>query len=98
MTKQEEIREGLAKSGYERMFDASWDELRHNSVERHLWLMVADTQMAYLHSQGVVLKVEGDEPYCKEHPHEVNLNCFICGIKVGKRHPVSVEPLIKEEK
>ena len=91
MTKQEKIREGIAKIIGENI-GAACSEFGGDPHEE-IQLEVNEI-LSYLHSQGVVLKVDGDEPYCKEHPHTVNLNCFTCGIKVGKRHPVAVESLI----
>jgi len=55
LTKQEKIRiycptgemkysivvENVAKMGYERMFDAEWDDLPPDSIERALWKEVA---------------------------------------------------------
>ena len=38
----EEVFNELAKAGYETMFDDEWDKLPRKSIERALWLSVAE--------------------------------------------------------
>jgi len=56
MSKQERIREGVAQSLGRS--NGQWgDEFQHN-----YWLIQADLALDYLHSQGVVIKVDREFP------------------------------------
>ena len=57
MTKQEEIREGLAEELC-KINGGIWNAANYNDY----WLEKADGALSYLHSQGVVIKVERELP------------------------------------
>ena len=59
MSKREEIREGMAKADYEALGHdlSTWDEI--TDAERDVYFYRVDTyHLPYLHSQGVVIKVD----------------------------------------
>ena len=57
MTKQEEIREGIAEIiAHEHGFE--WEDLPKDSVHRAFYLAVASVVIKYENSQGVVIKVD----------------------------------------
>lgn len=58
MTGQQKIREGTAKFLYEARGGKNWEK----SINREEWLNHAGELLAYLHSQGVVIKVERELP------------------------------------
>lgn len=64
MTKQEEIREGIASRIWYRAslpsVNIKWEEL--TSFARDCWLHLADEEMSILRSQGVVLRVDKELP------------------------------------
>jgi len=83
MTKQEEIREGIAALAGEYAFDKQYKDLTsHEKNSAGNW---ARMLMIKLHSQGVVIKDNRDPADCESCPVAV-----ICGY-------VAVEPLIKEK-
>ncbi len=59
MTKQEEIREGIAK-GLAHCDIIEWEELTNENKQHYL--SEADRIRNYLHSQGVVIKVDRELP------------------------------------
>jgi len=42
---KEKVIEGMAKVGYENMFDERWDDLPLNSIERALWLQISSSML-----------------------------------------------------
>ena len=92
MTKQEEIREGIANI----LMDCGDEYWKHCSMEAELILI-------YLHSQGVVLKVERELPKLKELVGEVSLlekMGYLSGVReyqdqIRKAGFVAVEPFIE---
>ena len=102
MASREEIREGILGE-IKSIIKAGTNLTKIAEAE-----CITDQIFNYLHSQGVVLKVERELPelpYCYHHPDTINLNCFTCGDIVGQRNQRSnilragweaVESLIKE--
>ena len=94
MNKQEEIREGIAKTLYRFEYDG-WDRL--DAGGRVRWLARADAVMNKEHSQGVVIKVDRELPDTIPDFCVVNLYAG-----KGRGYPkcmvgyVVVESLIKE--
>ena len=112
MTKQEEIREGVAKqffidqrTSYEYIYRyPSWEELGESAKQP--FLDKADYILSYLHSQGVVIKVWRGFPRCPNQPAEdgitehnfVKREAWIgCREQLLKAGFVAVEPLILSE-
>ena len=63
MTKQEEIREGIAVYLYKCF--STWKESSYydlSELNRQGWLQYADDILSFLHSQGCVLKVDRELP------------------------------------
>ena len=88
MTKQEEIREGVYK------------QIRSDVVGHSRTSYLAEGIINYLHSQGVVIKVDRELPDNEVwHKVEREFEAYCAGrndmLKAGY---VAVEPLIKEEK
>ena len=50
MNRYQVVAKYLAKVGYETMFDDKWDDLPKNSIERALWLSVAENMAKKLWS------------------------------------------------
>ena len=109
MTKQEEIREGVAgidfcwnlcgERAYECNMQATCPALLGRGKERSL--RKVDHILAYLHSQGVVIKVDRDSAYCRIPIDKVPLSGNGAHVEVSelaKAGYVAVEPLIKEGK
>ena len=101
-TKQEEIREGIARlvhywhiGGSERWEDN--DEENWQGPKRQEYYEAADALIPYLHSQGVVLKVDRELPTSSWNGHEyIEQNDFVLKgrnqlLDAGY---VAVEPLI----
>ena len=60
MTKQEKIREGLAKSLYEREFSKDYWDTRMSGGDKIQWFAKADCAIKYLHSHDVAIAYERD--------------------------------------
>ena len=101
MTKRKEIREGIAKIVFNaRQPDSDFECLYKHQQEA--WRCVADKLLSYLHSQGVVIKVDRELPKC----HECGGKKFVygepenwktlrlCPTCYGMGGYVAVEPLI----
>ena len=95
MTKREEIREGVAQLVVE-----------VGKPNRHSYA-VADGMIRYLHSQGVVIKVERElpeyAPFPERNPKPIEGAAFLLGMDIGREDMlgvgyVAIEPLIKESK
>ena len=99
MTKQEEIREGIAKQLFAN-FDAiyridrrTWEQLSKFNNIKQWWLTQADKILSYLHSKGVVIKV-----FCRNCQHGYVIhrtNKTRCSVCKGKGYVVA-ELLIEE--
>lgn len=104
MTKQEVIREGIARIAHtngriwpkiyktEDPHNCKWEEL--SEYHQEIYKGGADDILHYLHSQGVVIKVERGMPCVEED------NPFIRLDEQAKIHDAGFtawEPLIKEE-
>ena len=48
MEKYTQIVESLAEVGYEKMFDACWNELSEDSIERSLWKQISVCMLSKL--------------------------------------------------
>jgi hypothetical protein len=113
MTKQEEIREGIAL----RLYEASvkwtgldtypqWDET-YDAI-RDDWRRQADGYLSYLHSQGVVIKTGGIQEIIRGAADPIAYKADNIGISWERSAPcyklfkdagyVAVEPLISEVK
>jgi len=90
MTKREEIREGIKR------IVAVWEESDGNTTRG-----IDDRILEYLHSQGVVIKVERElkmpEYWAGEWYIDENGNKQTLEDAVGDAGYVAVEPLIKEK-
>ncbi len=62
MATREDIREGLAKALYEREFSKDYWDTRMSNGDKVQWFAKADCGIQYLHSQGVVIKVDRKLP------------------------------------
>lgn len=106
MTKQEQIREGIAKHFRPHTLGDVEDDLSgfiSCTGTMKLWRYEADELLEYLHSQGVVIKVErklpGDCGLCSylinDRGLDTNLKKWVCLSPSGKC--VATESLIGEE-
>jgi len=48
MKNRDMVVEKLAKIGYETYFEDKWDDLYSNSIERKMWLDIADNMLSEL--------------------------------------------------
>ena len=62
MSKQKEIREGVAKMMAE-AHGCIWKALSDKSIDKAFYRQEAKSQLEYLHSQGAVIKVERAAPF-----------------------------------
>ncbi len=107
-TKQEEIREGLAKRRY---YDGmigigsgipQWED--RTEAEREHFRAKIDDDFNYLHSQGVVIKVDRELPKLKSLTGDASLKeklAFLQGVEALREEVIkagyeAVEPLIEE--
>ena len=107
MTKQEEIREGMAKALFEREFSEGYWDTRMSNGDKVQWFAKADCATSYLHSRGVVIKVEKDIPHCLIlHLNEIFDEFFTEHPRITRRITQEIiekeglcyyEPLIPEE-
>jgi len=102
MTKQEEIREGIAKDihYWHTTGTEDWDrpESWHGPKIENYY-EAADTILNNLHSQGCVLKVDRDSVYCNIPMDKVPLSgktAYVETKELEKAGYVAVEPLIEE--
>lgn len=103
MTKQEEMREELAKEFYNArasVGDMPWGQAQAvRTIGADLAYAKATEILEYLHSQGVVIKVERELP-----KPEIYINCWaqsgyaLCQYHIEEAGYEAVEPLIKEVK
>ena len=63
MTKQEKIREGIARELCYEWWNpiTQWEDL--DDMNRKIYYCLADAVLSYLHKQGVVIRVKGKLPF-----------------------------------
>lgn len=94
MTRQDKIREGIARAA-----EATWYRYDHNVV----WDEIAKSVVSYLHSQGVVIRADRELPtkwWDEFIEHDwVDITLADKSLMKGmlKAGFVAVEPLIKEQ-
>lgn len=92
MTKQEEIREGIASQ-------VKLAQGMEHSIPLDPYA-IADIIRRYLQSQGVVIKVEKECSHCNGKGFTDRIEngaSAVCPVCYGKPKDVAVEPLIKEK-
>jgi len=92
MTKQEEIREGIARELCYEWWNpiTRWEDL--DEMNRTIYYHLANAVVSYLHSQGVVIQVKGELPSIFDVGEDV-----ISALEYKKKLEgyVAVEPLVE---
>ena len=100
MTKQEEIRKGIAKRLYAEHYSISKEDTFETTYKRYQveCLDMADVALSYLHSQGGVMKVDKGLPenVVQEFSPEYDNGYHRGEMDMLKAGYVATEPLIKE--
>ena len=101
MTKQEEIREGFARFLFELSEHDEWYCAKNydDVKDKGFWLWFANEHLKYLHSQGVVIRVNGKLPLAPKPIFGAGYNAIkiydLAQKDMTKAGYVAVEPLVK---